>query len=49
MLIRIEAVLNPRPMSQLTKNPTELLPLTLANFLRGAPIIAPPEADEKLH
>ena len=48
MLIRIEAVLNSRPMSPLTENPTELLPLTPGHFLLGAPIIAPLEADEKV-
>ena len=46
MLIRIEAVLNSRPMSPLTENPAELLPLTPGHFLRGAPLIAPPEAPE---
>ena len=46
MLIRIEAVLNSRPMSPLTENPAELLPLTPGHLLRGAPLIAPPEAPE---
>ena len=47
ILIRIEAVLNSRPMSPLTENPSELLPLTPGHLLRGAPIIAPPEAPEE--
>ncbi|XP_065370927.1 uncharacterized protein LOC135963081 [Calliphora vicina] len=48
VLIRIEAVLNSRPMSPLTENPAELIPLTPGHFLRGAPIIAPAEANEEL-
>ena len=48
MLIRIEAVLNYRPMSPLNENPTELLPLISCHFLRGEPMISPPEVNEKL-
>lgn len=44
LLVRIEAVLNSRPLSPLTENPSEILPLTPGHFLRGAPITAPPEA-----
>ena len=47
ILIKIEAVLNSRPMSPLTENPSEILPLTPGHFLRGAPIIAPPEAPKE--
>ena len=47
ILVRIEAVLNSRPISPLIENPSELLPLTPGHLLRGAPIIAPPEAPEE--
>ena len=43
LLVRIEAVLNSRPLSPLSQNPGELLPLTPGHFLRGAPMIAAPE------
>ena len=44
LLVRIEGVLNSRPLSPLTKNPNEILPLTPGHLLRGAPITALPEA-----
>ena len=45
--IRVETVLNFQLMSPLTENPEELLPLISDHFLKGAPIIALPEAPEK--
>ena len=44
LLVRIEAVLNSRPLSPITENPNEVLPLTPGHLLRGAPITAIPEA-----
>ena len=44
LLIRVEAVLNSRPLSPMSQNPSELLPITPSHLLRGAPLIAPPEA-----
>lgn len=47
LLVRIEAVLNSRPLSPMNDDPHDLLPLTPGHFLRGAPLIANPElADE---
>ncbi|XP_065356188.1 uncharacterized protein LOC135950581 [Calliphora vicina] len=43
LLIKIEAVLNSRPLSSITENPNEILPLTPGHLLRGAPLVAPPE------
>lgn len=43
ILVRIESILNSRPLSPLSQNPSELLPLTPGHFLRGAPLTAPPE------
>ncbi|XP_075163077.1 uncharacterized protein LOC142235702 [Haematobia irritans] len=44
LLARIEAVLNSRPLSPMTDDPLELNALTPGHFLRGAPLIAMPEA-----
>lgn len=44
ILIRIESILNSRPISPMSENPSELLPLTPGHFLRGAPLISHPEA-----
>ncbi|XP_075158079.1 uncharacterized protein LOC142231352 [Haematobia irritans] len=41
MLIKIESILNSRPLSAISENPNELSPP--GHFLRGAPIIATPE------
>lgn len=43
LLTRIESILNSRPLSAISQNPSELLPLTPGHFLRGAPLTAPPE------
>ena len=43
LLVRIEAVLNSRPISPLSQKPGELLPLTPGHFLHGAPLTASPE------
>ncbi|XP_075167412.1 uncharacterized protein LOC142239506 [Haematobia irritans] len=44
LLVRIEAVLNSRPLSPMTDDPHEILALTPGHFLRGAPLIAFPES-----
>ncbi|XP_075151197.1 uncharacterized protein LOC142225306 [Haematobia irritans] len=44
LLVTIESILNSRPLTAITENPNELNPLTPGHFLRGAPIIAPPES-----
>ena len=43
LLVRIEAVLNSRPISPQSEMPTDLVPLTPGHFLRGAPLVALPE------
>ncbi|XP_059223054.1 uncharacterized protein LOC131996886 [Stomoxys calcitrans] len=47
LLVRIEAVLNSRPLSPMTDDPLELLALTPGHFLRGAPMVAMPEATDE--
>ena len=49
LLARIEAILNSRPLSTVSDNTSEILPLTPGHFLRGAPITAHPEGSENLH
>lgn len=44
LLIRIEGVLNSRPLSAMSNNAQEYLALTPGHFLRGAPLVALPEA-----
>ena len=48
LLVRIEAILNSRPISPMSQNPHELLPLTPGHFLRGAPIASCPEGPSEL-
>ncbi|XP_075154241.1 uncharacterized protein LOC142227692 [Haematobia irritans] len=43
LLIRIEAVLNSRPLSPMSDDPHELLALTPGHFLRGSSLVAAPE------
>jgi len=43
LLTRIEAVLNSRPISALSDDPNDLVPLTAGHFLRGAPLLSIPE------
>ncbi|XP_037820360.1 uncharacterized protein LOC119609586 [Lucilia sericata] len=43
LLIRIEGVLNSRPLSPMTEDPKDLEVLTPGHFLRGSPLMAPPE------
>ncbi|XP_075157660.1 uncharacterized protein LOC142230928 [Haematobia irritans] len=48
LLIRVESVLNSRPLSPMSQNPSELLPLTPGHFLRGSPLTAPPESTSNI-
>ncbi|XP_049301851.1 uncharacterized protein LOC125775371 [Bactrocera dorsalis] len=43
LLTRIEAVLNSRPISPLSQDPSDFTALTPGHFLKGAPILAIPE------
>lgn len=43
LLVRIESILNSRPISPINENPTELIPLTPGHLLRGSALIAIPE------
>lgn len=43
VLIRIEGVLNSRPISAMSEDPSDITALTPGHFLRGAPITAFPE------
>ncbi|XP_065365565.1 uncharacterized protein LOC135958596 [Calliphora vicina] len=45
ILARIEGILNSRPISALSEDPSDLTALTPGHFLRGAPLIAFPEQD----
>lgn len=42
---RVEAMLNSRPLTQLSTDPTELNPLTPGHFLTGGPLVTPVEYD----
>ncbi|XP_055838851.1 uncharacterized protein LOC129906891 [Episyrphus balteatus] len=46
LLTRIEACLNSRPLTRMSDNPEDLLPLTPGHFLRGGPLLSPPEPCE---
>ncbi|XP_067620476.1 uncharacterized protein [Eurosta solidaginis] len=43
LLIRIEAVLNSRPLSPMSQDPDDLKALTPGHFIRGAPLLSIPE------
>lgn len=43
LLVRIESVLNSRPLSPISEEPSELIPLTPGHLLRGSALIAIPE------
>ncbi|XP_061397921.1 uncharacterized protein LOC133333645 [Musca vetustissima] len=43
LLVRIESILNSRPLSPINEDPSELVPLTPGHLLRGAPLMAIPE------
>ncbi|XP_055841189.1 uncharacterized protein LOC129908595 [Episyrphus balteatus] len=48
LLAKVEACLNSRPISPITENPADILPLTPGHFLRGGPLLSPlePAMDE---
>ncbi|XP_065368746.1 uncharacterized protein LOC135961178 [Calliphora vicina] len=45
VLARIEGVLNSRPISAVSEDPSDITALTPGHFLRGAPLMAFPEQD----
>lgn len=47
LLVQVEAILNSRPLSPLSQNPNDLIPLTPAHFLIGKPLTSVPERDVK--
>ncbi|XP_017474759.1 PREDICTED: uncharacterized protein LOC108365274 [Rhagoletis zephyria] len=47
LLIRVEAVLNSRPITPLTQDPTDFTALSPGHFLRGAPLLSFPESNRE--
>ncbi|XP_036346384.1 uncharacterized protein LOC118755659 [Rhagoletis pomonella] len=47
LLVRIEAVLNSRPLSPMSQDPDDLQALTPGHFLRGAPLLSIPEPNSE--
>ncbi|XP_055910525.1 uncharacterized protein LOC129944888 [Eupeodes corollae] len=44
LLVKIESCLNSRPISPISENPSDPLPLTPGHFLKGAPLLSLPES-----
>lgn len=48
LLCRIEVVLNSRPLTPLSNDPSDFTGLTPAHFLTGGPLLFPPEPEEPM-
>ncbi|XP_055910658.1 uncharacterized protein LOC129945022 [Eupeodes corollae] len=44
LLVKIESCMNSRPISPISENPSDPLPLTPGHFLKGAPLLSLPES-----